>query len=61
MLGPCLRIDRGRVGKELDVAMGVFVGIDIRIGVVSVAAERMVVFGFLEGSVFVEILWMLLH
>ena len=44
MLGPCLRIDRGRVGKELGDGMGVF----------TVVAARMVVCGFLEGGVVVE-------
>ena len=51
MLGSCLRIDCGRVGKELEDGVGVY----------AVVVARMVLIGFLEGSVFVERVWMLLH
>ena len=44
MQGPCLRIDCGRVGKELEDGVGVY----------AVVVARLVVNGFLEGSVVVE-------
>ena len=54
MQGPCLRIDCGRVGKELED------GVVIVLHAVVVVA-RMVLIGFLEGSVVLEMVWMCLH